>query len=94
MSCMLQITGLASTFNNTALKATIFLPKNEAFTALASSMGLDLNQVLTSNTPFTPYLGQVGPSSLGLPQPWHATAMSGIAWEHQHGPLPCSQSIH
>ena len=73
----MQITGLANTFNNTALKATIFLPKNEAFTALASSMGLDLNQVLTSNTPFTPYLGQVGLSSLGLLQPSHATAMSG-----------------
>ena len=86
MSCMLQITGLASTFNNTALKATIFLPKNEAFTALASSMGLDLNQVLTSNTPFTPYLGQVGPSSLGSPQPWHVTAMSDIVLEHQHCP--------
>ena len=86
MSCILQITGLASTFNNTALKATIFLPKNEAFTALASSMGLDLNQVLTSNTPFTRYLGQVGPSSLASPQPWHVTAMSDIVLEHQHCP--------
>jgi len=57
--CAAQITGLASTFNSTSLKATIFLPKNEAFTSLLGGLGLSLDQVLNSTSSFTPYLGQV-----------------------------------
>ena len=53
-----QVTGLATTFNSTALKATIFLPKNEAFAGFLSSLGLQMDQVLNTSS-FTPYLGQV-----------------------------------
>ena len=54
-----QITGLATTFNSTDLKATIFLPKNEAFDALSSSLGLTTSQVFNSSSSFLPFLGQV-----------------------------------
>ena len=53
-----QVTGLATTFNSTALKATIFLPKNEAFAGFLSSLGLQMDQILKTSS-FTPYLGQV-----------------------------------
>ena len=53
-----QVTGLATTFNSTALKATIFLPKNEAFAGFLSSLGLQMDQILNTSS-FTPYLGQV-----------------------------------
>ena len=54
-----QVTGLATTFNSTDLKATVFLPKNEAFNTLFSSLGLTMSQVFNSSSPFIPYLGQV-----------------------------------
>lgn len=57
--CVVQITGMSSTFNSTSLKATIFLPKDEAFTALLSTLGMTLDQALNASSPFTPFLGQV-----------------------------------
>ena len=54
-----QVTGLATTFNSTDLKATVFLPKNEAFDTLFSSLGLTMSQVFNSSSSFIPFLGQV-----------------------------------
>ena len=65
--CNPQVTGLATTFNSTDLKATVFLPKNAAFDTLFSSLGLTASQVLSSTSPFIPYLGQVRAQSNTCP---------------------------
>ena len=55
----MQATGLVTAFNNTNLKATIFLPLNTAFTNLLNQLGMTVDQALSSTSAFAPYLGQV-----------------------------------
>ena len=57
---LLQATGLSTAFNSTTLVATIFLPKNEAFANLLSLVGMTVDQALSNQSSFAPYLGQVG----------------------------------
>ena len=54
-----QATGLVSSFNNSNLRATIFLPKNVAFQKLLGQIGMTVDQALSSSSAFAPYLGQV-----------------------------------
>ena len=57
---MFQATGLSTAFSSPDLVATIFLPKNEAFTNLVSLTGMTVDQALASEGTFAPFLGQVG----------------------------------
>lgn len=54
-----QATGLVTAFNNTNLRATIFLPKNIAFENLLNNIGMTVDQALSPTSAFAPYLGQV-----------------------------------
>ena len=55
----MQSTGLSTAFNSPDLVATIFLPKNEAFTNLLTLTGMTAEQALSNTSAFLPYLGQV-----------------------------------
>ena len=57
--CCSQATGLSTAFSSPDLVATIFLPKNEAFTNLVSLTGMTVDQALASESTFAPFLGQV-----------------------------------